>query len=324
MPQGKSQEPRGAAAGVFTVKRCGVAHAFCSQCSGETSEKISKSMKEYYATLPPSCHNCGSCDTCLGLIAPDGMKICRKCGETKPLTEFYKNGGRGYQGSCKTCYNGNPIKRYCLNCGVVIRSKRREYCKECYRVLKNTLGLKPLSETKKEKIHKEVLNKLCMKCCEVKPVSEFTSDITGLVFRNTCINCSEIKKEDTVITCGFCGTIFIKANNSRYCSKECAKNAQSVENKNRLSTQRLLVLQHYSNSMVPFCNCCNENIFSCLALDHIDNNGAEHRKEIGTTIYFWIITNGFPSGYQVLCSNCNFAKYRNGGICPHQQQKEEV
>ena len=35
---------------------------------------------------------------------------------------------------------------------------------------------------------------------------------------------------------------------------------------------------------------------------------AEHNK--------WLKDNGYPSGFQVLCMNCNHAKYRNGGVLP--------
>jgi hypothetical protein len=68
------------------------------------------------------------------------------------------------------------------------------------------------------------------------------------------------------------------------------------------------------------CACCGEREPQFLQLDHINNNGAEHRKTIGRcsgdSFYKWLKNNGYPPGYQVLCANCNFAKGRYGR-CPH-------
>ena len=55
-----------------------------------------------------------------------------------------------------------------------------------------------------------------------------------------------------------------------------------------------------------------------LSIDHINNDGAHHRRQIGTgRIYWWLKKNDYPTGFQVLCLNCNFAKGHNGGVCPH-------
>jgi 5-methylcytosine-specific restriction endonuclease McrA len=57
-------------------------------------------------------------------------------------------------------------------------------------------------------------------------------------------------------------------------------------------------------------------------VDHINNDGNEHRKKIGRsgrTLVYWIVVNNFPDGFQLLCSNCNQGKRRNGGICPHKK-----
>ncbi len=47
----------------------------------------------------------------------DGSRVCTKCGESKPITEYYKTGkGDKRHGSCKTCYkakvaqNKDPAK----------------------------------------------------------------------------------------------------------------------------------------------------------------------------------------------------------------------
>lgn len=53
-----------------------------------------------------------------------------------------------------------------------------------------------------------------------------------------------------------------------------------------------------------------------LDVDHVNNDGAEHRKEVRSNFYAWLKQQGFPEGYQILCRNCNWAKFRLGE-CPH-------
>jgi hypothetical protein len=68
------------------------------------------------------------------------------------------------------------------------------------------------------------------------------------------------------------------------------------------------------------CNWCGIEEPLVLCLDHVENNGRAHRKELGTlgghVFYKWLKDNGYPAGFQVLCMNCNHAKYRNGGVIP--------
>ncbi len=63
------------------------------------------------------------------------------------------------------------------------------------------------------------------------------------------------------------------------------------------------------------CACCGEDELVFLAIDHINGNGAAQRKDLGNHLSRWLRNNNFPGGYQVLCHNCNWAKYRGG--CPH-------
>lgn len=78
----------------------------------------------------------------------------------------------------------------------------------------------------------------------------------------------------------------------------------------------------------PVCACCGETEPRFLTIDHIDNNGAAQRKELGyhgmgSQFHRWLKKNGFPPGYQILCMNCNFGKSRNGGACPHKTRQEQ-
>jgi hypothetical protein len=81
---------------------------------------------------------------------------------------------------------------------------------------------------------------------------------------------------------------------------------------------RLKALQHYSGKKTPRCCCCGETIYAFLTLDHIEGNGAAHRRETRyTQICSLLQRQGWPKGYQVLCYNCNFGRAKNGGVCPH-------
>lgn len=96
----------------------------------------------------------------------------------------------------------------------------------------------------------------------------------------------------------------------------CHKSDQ-IRWRNRYQKYKELVFSHYGNK----CMCCGETMKEFLTIDHINNDGAEHRRKInmksGSRIYIWIVKNGFPKDLQILCWNCNCGKRVNKGICPH-------
>lgn len=86
-------------------------------------------------------------------------------------------------------------------------------------------------------------------------------------------------------------------------------------------TNRDLVFAHYGE----VCACCGESERMFLSIDHINNDGAEHRRSLkgqigkgGSSFFDWLVRKNFPSGFQTLCRNCNWGKHVNGGTCPHQ------
>ena len=90
---------------------------------------------------------------------------------------------------------------------------------------------------------------------------------------------------------------------------------------------RLEIMMAYGGLI---CACCGETEPKFFSIDHIFNDGAEHRRSFGydangkgadTRVIAWIKANNFPGGFQVLCMNCNHGKARNGGICPHKTSK---
>lgn len=68
------------------------------------------------------------------------------------------------------------------------------------------------------------------------------------------------------------------------------------------------------------CACCGERQPIFLDLDHVENDGAAHRREVGnnTQVMLQLRAQGWPRDrFQLLCCNCNQGKARNGGVCPH-------
>ena len=80
--------------------------------------------------------------------------------------------------------------------------------------------------------------------------------------------------------------------------------------KARRLSYRYTVFAHYGERCVT----CGFDDLRALQLDHIDDNGAEHRKSLGGQkvagyqFYKWVIDNGFPDDLQTLCANCNNIK----------------
>jgi urocanate hydratase len=99
--------------------------------------------------------------------------------------------------------------------------------------------------------------------------------------------------------------------------------AWAVKNKKRLALVRLkrahgykvLALTHYGKRGKLCCNWrgCHVLNTDMLTLDHVNDDGAKHRREIGVKcgqpMYIWAVKNNFPQGLQTLCAN-------------HQQLKE--
>ena len=112
--------------------------------------------------------------------------------------------------------------------------------------------------------------------------------------------------------------------------------------KNDRNTNRLKILKHYSkrlsNSNIPCCNCCGENFHvDFLAIDHIrGSKQMDLEPELvklkyssklrNQNLHRWIILNNFPNGFQILCTNCNFAKgmKKNNNKCPHETNKQKM
>lgn len=95
---------------------------------------------------------------------------------------------------------------------------------------------------------------------------------------------------------------------------EYREQKKRAERERRRAKQRE-VIDHYGGR----CACCGEAEPMFLTLDHVNGGGSQDRKKTGLRTWEIAMRAGFPDTFQVLCRNCNYAKYLNGGVCPHQE-----
>jgi hypothetical protein len=168
------------------------------------------------------------------------------------------------------------------------------------------------------------VERTCRTCGEVKVLEDFAlvyaKNSRGQNYRqHTCKSCAKVEHATRMRRA--------RANNpQKYREHQRSFRVNNLERFAALKKQsgirrKLRVFHAYGG---PKCVCCGETILSALTIDHINNDGAAHRRELngnsrglGNTMYFWLEQNNFPSGFQVLCYNCNISKHRNGGVCEH-------
>ena len=101
--------------------------------------------------------------------------------------------------------------------------------------------------------------------------------------------------------------------------KECMRPKVRTQNKQFRAALKLEVLEAYGGQ----CYCCGETFWKFLTIDHMNDDGAEHKRlnniRTSTQFYSWLKKNNYPDEYQCMCWNCNSARYFNGGICPHKE-----
>jgi hypothetical protein len=87
----------------------------------------------------------------------------------------------------------------------------------------------------------------------------------------------------------------------------------NAERRYKLKT---VILEHYG----ALCECCKETERRFLTIDHINDDGRfdRNRNMGGEAFYRSIIDRDFPDIYRILCMNCNWGRFHNGGMCPHE------
>lgn len=121
-----------------------------------------------------------------------------------------------------------------------------------------------------------------------------------------CPHCKQVKDED----CFWKNTRYYDGLGSR--CKKCETDIKREKRKNNIGCygkekrrRKKCVMEHYGKA----CAWCGFGDWRALTIDHVDGDGAEHRKKvISANLYRWLIKNNFPPGFRILCMNCQFIK----------------
>lgn len=194
----------------------------------------------------------------------------------------------------------------------------------------------------KEQRKKLIAEGKCVKCetlldrngtkC-VKCLDQYKAWKQKRIDNNLCISCGN-PKTDATKTCKACNKKHV-IHNKQYRHElvanglcvDCAKiiegktkmckdclDKRNTYSRNKIKDRKKIVFDHYGN----ICKCCGLNDIRFLTVDHINNDGGGKYRD--SNFYSWIIKNNFPDNLQLLCWNCNCAKSKNNGICPHKME----
>lgn len=214
-------------------------------------------------------------------------KRCPRCHAGKEVEEFTKNGRiMSLCNPCRDRANACARDQYARGEGKTY-DRQREY--------RQRLLSQPVDQGMQR----------CVVCLNPKPIAEFIAPEIGCGKSKNCIGCRKYQQEHR-----FKYRIENEAVRLRDIAREREKN----------SRDRRTCYERYGQR----CACCGETQYEFLTFDHVNNDGARHRAEIGGggAICRWLIKNNFPETVQVLCWNCQWGR-RICGICPHQKAKLE-
>ncbi|RDJ35314.1 MAG: hypothetical protein DWQ19_10900 [Crenarchaeota archaeon] len=255
------------------------------------------------------------------------MKICSKCKLELPFDSFSKHSRSkdGLYYCCKIC-KAKEDREYRARHRDKIKKKKHLYyeqnkdhikCKTVRYQKHNPDKVKAYSKTARENLKIEIFNHYCncnieCKNCGQNQLHLLTVDHVnggGSQHKRRIKNLySWIKRnnfpEGFQVLCWNCQ--FRKKNEE---AKPENPQPNQIKQAEYVKNIKKEVLSHYGTT----CS-CGESDDVVLTLDHINDNGAEHRKKLGRrgfNFYLWLRKNNFPNDppLQVLCANCQYDKH---------------
>lgn len=115
----------------------------------------------------------------------------------------------------------------------------------------------------------------------------------------------------------------VKESNRISCEKYRIEHPDRVKQvrKNSYGIRRKAVIERYGGK----CECCGEDRYEFLAIDHRFGGGGQERKTMGThklVFYLYKMDEILPA-YRILCHNCNMAIAYNDE-CPHSRENRTI
>lgn len=239
--------------------------------------------------------------------------ICKICNINLDLNNWLLSSQKRNHKVCKYCIRKDNNKRYIKN-----KSKYLNYYKNKRQEIKNNIfsyyggKCNLCNENDYDKLSLDHISgngrsdrKLILKTDSGSAYYKWVLKNKPNNLRLLCFNCNcahnmtyykLIIKE--YINCKYCNSDY------KIRKKVCAKCRYKIKFNYRIDLKRE-IYDVYGGE----CKCgCNQYRF--LTIDHINNDGASHRRKIGFDIYNWLKSNNYPKEYQLLCYNCNYLKYK--------------
>ena len=164
--------------------------------------------------------------------------------------------------------------------------------------------------------------------CVHKRESKFAFLFMELPKKERMFTALENALEKLCSSCGFTypatTEYFPRRKEGLYGLRQECKDCYSTTRHQYVKKVRFRVLVGYSGEY-PKCSCCGESGLEFLCIDHVSGNGRRTTradKKYNTVLFYLsLIKDEFPSGYQVLCWNCNTSK-GNQRECIHKSLAE--
>ena len=189
---------------------------------------------------------------------------------------------------------------------------------------------KELTDYYRSKKHADGLQTACKACMKLLEKAHAAAFASGERHRPTHKKCPRCKRK---LLSMFFGKHAGRADGLDVYCKRCKRQyyrgvLRAHRQRNNKKTRdhrvacRMRVLAFYGGTP-PSCACCGESHLEFLVMDHIAGGGRQHRKTMKAgSIYVWLEKTMYPSGFRVLCANCNHA-WGIYGSCPHGRQMSE-
>lgn len=154
--------------------------------------------------------------------------------------------------------------------------------------------------------------KLCTACDNLA--------VEGLTY---CRNCADKMRQREKERRDYCKKFKIcircgkTSNTKKLRCETCSDKANETQRKHQKLSKTTVMTHYGKNEKLQCCwDECQVTDIDMLTLDHVENNGAKHRREYtrsgrggGAMLYNKLIRDGFPEGYQTLCANHNLKKH---------------